>query len=235
MGAILPVRLISPIAGHAAVVRVNIRKLSPWTAAIALTGWLAALFTPFVPGTWWLVAVQPLLTKYHSTRFSFDPISPLPIAGKSWVIFPWIPSLFLHGTFSLAGTTGLSILGGCVGAAYLLIAYRVTRVVCASWLGVGALLLLFPLYGQMVLQAQLFAQLLFALLLLVLWTGRWWCAPAIVVAWANIHGSLPIPLLLCGCAAAGVLGVPDHAKLAQFWFHGDAKYVCSAASGTSRG
>lgn len=182
----------------------RLRRIAAYSLAV---GWISGLAAQVYGGTWWLVAVAPLIERDRATRFTFDPISSLPIRDGSWVVAPWIPALALHHLEQVGGVVLLSIASGVLMGLVAWLAYRCARTATRHPLPIAATVSLsMVMQAPLQLQAQSFALPCCAAALLALRRRSWWWCPPIMVVWANVHGSAPIGLLLCVLGAFGLVG-----------------------------
>jgi len=131
------------------------------------------------------------------------------IAGTPWTDQQWGAQVLLGLVYRAAGWSGLMILrAGLVALAFgllLLVVRRRSPGLAARWqalLVLGAFLVASP---ALALRPQLFAIVLFAATLFLLadrraHPRRLWLIPILALAWANLHGSFPLVLLLLGLA-----------------------------------
>ncbi|MEO5703535.1 MAG: hypothetical protein ABIZ52_00425, partial [Candidatus Limnocylindrales bacterium] len=141
-------------------------------------------------------------------------------AGAPWLDQQWGAQVLLAGVFQVGGWTGLAILrAGLVAltfglvlsalrAAWSLASVRAGGSAIASSSRTATLIVLGSFVvaaPALALRPQLFAILLFAATLLILvqraaHPRRLWLIPLIAVAWANLHGSFPLVVVLVGLA-----------------------------------
>ena len=130
-------------------------------------------------------------------------------AGLPWLDQQWGAQVVLGAVHGLAGWTGLAILRALMVAlmtAFVLAAIRRTAPAMprrtAALLTLATFVVMSP---ALALRPQLFGLVLFAATLFVL-AGRadrtrWlWTLPVIAMAWANVHGSFILALVLVGFA-----------------------------------
>lgn len=134
------------------------------------------------------------------------------IAGTPWTDQQWGAQVLLALVFRATGWSGLAILrAALVALAFgllLLIVRRRNPTFAPRW---GALLVLAAFVvasPALALRPQLFAIVLFAATLLILadrraHPRRVWLIPILAIAWANLHGSFPILLVVLGIAVLG--------------------------------
>ena len=189
----------------AATVGVRLTRAAP-AALVVLLGWLTAVIMPLTSGAFWLIAVAPGVWHERAVRFTTDPISSLPIDGAQWVVQPWLPALLVWGTWEGGGATALSVVNGVVAAGTMYLLYRCAALYAPRLAAACVTITIFPLLLANELRSERFALLLFAALALELRGARWWWSvPFIIAVWANVHGSVPIGLALCGAAALRLL------------------------------
>ena len=139
-------------------------------------------------------------------------------AGAPWLDQQWGAQVVLAGVFQAAGWTGLAVLRATLVALafWLLLAALRTRWSLASVRAGGsaiassartATLIVLGAFAvaapALALRPQLFAIVLFAATLLILvdrtaHPRRLWLIPLIAAAWANLHGSFPLVVVLVG-------------------------------------
>jgi hypothetical protein len=142
------------------------------------------------------------------------------VAGAPWLDQQWGAQALLAGVFQAASWTGLAVLrAALVGAAFALLLAAVR----ASWSRASVrsggsatasssrtatlivLLAFLVAAPALALRPQLFAVVLFAATLLILvqraeHPRRLWLIPIFAAAWANLHGSFPLVVVLVGLA-----------------------------------
>jgi hypothetical protein len=129
------------------------------------------------------------------------------VPGRSWVNQQWGSEVLLAAVYRLGGWPLLVLLRGIAGAAVFLLVFLTCRARGAStrqasWLTLGS----GPVaLGGLLARPQMFALVLFALTMWILQNRdrrprSLWFIPAIVVVWANLHGSFFLGPLLVGLA-----------------------------------
>jgi len=131
--------------------------------------------------------------------------------GTPWLDQQWGAQVLLRLVFDLGGWTGLAVLRTVLlGATFGLVFTAARRAsggtIPSAWLAILALGSFVVAAPALALRPQLFAIVLFAIVLVVLAgrserPGRVWLIPIVAVAWANLHGSFPLVLVLTGLAA----------------------------------
>lgn len=141
-------------------------------------------------------------------------------AGAPWLDQQWGAQVILAGVFQVAGWTGLAILRAALVAltfglvlsalrsAWSLASVRAGGSAIASSSRTATLIVLGSFIvaaPALALRPQLFAIFLFAATVLILvqrasHPRRLWLIPLIAVAWANLHGSFPLVVVLVGLA-----------------------------------
>src|SRR5262245_15007877 len=127
------------------------------------------------------------------------------VPGRPWLDQQWGAQVILATVFQVAGWTGLAVLrAALVGLTFGVLA-RMLRglglpVRDASLLSLLSFVVAAP---ALALRPQLFGVVLFAITLAILvgrarHPRRLWLIPVIVAAWANLHGSFPLGLVLVG-------------------------------------
>lgn len=139
----------------------------------------------------------------HTDTYTFT------IAGTVWPDQQWGAQALLAAMFRLGGWTGLAILRAVlVGATFGLLRVAVRKRAPQLPMRGAALLVLAAFVvaaPALALRPQLFAMVLFAGSLVVLadrdrHPARVWLLPVIALAWANLHGSFPLAIVLPGIA-----------------------------------
>ena len=142
------------------------------------------------------------------------------VAGTPWLDQQWGAQVLLAGVFQLGGWTGLAILRAALVAltfGFVLSALRIAWSLASVRAGGSAIasssrtatLILLGAFAvaapALALRPQLFAIFLFAATLVILveratHPRRLWLIPLIAIAWANLHGSFPLVVVLVGLA-----------------------------------
>jgi hypothetical protein len=142
------------------------------------------------------------------------------VAGTAWLDQQWGAQVLLGAVFGVAGWTGLAILRaalvaltfalllGAVRSAWSIASVRAGGSAIASSARTAALVVVgfFAVAApSLALRPQLFAIVLFAATLRILversaHPRRLWLIPPMAAAWANLHGSFPLVVLLVGLA-----------------------------------
>jgi len=129
------------------------------------------------------------------------------VAGTPWLDQQWGAQVLLALAFQVGGWTGLAILrAALVGVAFWLLGKTLRSVGCASRPAAIISLLGFAVAAPaLALRPQLFAIVLFAATMWILAARRahprrLWLIPILGVAWANLHGSFPLVIVLVGLA-----------------------------------
>lgn len=129
------------------------------------------------------------------------------VAGTPWLDQQWGGQVLLATVFQVGGWTGLAILrAALVGSAFWLLGRTLRSIGCASRPAAIISLLGFVVAAPVLaLRPQLFAVVLFAAVMWILAVRsahprRLWLIPFIAVAWANLHGSFPLVIVLVGLA-----------------------------------
>jgi hypothetical protein len=136
------------------------------------------------------------------------------IPGTPWTDQQWGAQVLLALVYRTTGWSGLAILRAVLVAATFGLLYAAIRrrapavsVRTASLLVLAAFVVAAP---ALALRPQLPALVLFGATLLVLadrraHPGLVWLIPVFALAWANLHGTFPLAILLCGLAWLGDL------------------------------
>src|SRR5687767_13781790 len=129
------------------------------------------------------------------------------VAGTPWLDQQWGAQVLLAAAYQVGGWTGLAILrAALVAVAFWLLGRTLRSIGCASRPAAIISLLGFVVAAPaLALRPQLFAIVLFAATLWILaerraHPRRLWVIPVIAVAWANLHGSFPLVIVLVGLA-----------------------------------
>jgi len=133
------------------------------------------------------------------------------VAGTAWLDQQWGAQVLLRLVFDAFGWTGLAVLRAVLLAVTFGLVFTVARRasgggIPAAWLAILALGSFVVAAPALALRPQLFAIVLFAIVLVVLAgrserPGRVWLIPLVAAAWANLHGSFPLVLVVVGLAA----------------------------------
>lgn len=138
----------------------------------------------------------------------------LPLArGVQMVDSAWLTQLIGFGTYQWLGTAGLKFLfaGSVTLTAALLLRFVYMKTGGVFWPTVA--LLSFVAVGWMqltIIRPQMAALVCFAVLLDWCWSGRrhksdWFLIPLVLAAWANLHGSFIVGLLVLAARSGGDL------------------------------
>jgi hypothetical protein len=131
------------------------------------------------------------------------------VAGSPWLDQQWAAQAILAGAYRAAGWTGITLLrAALVGAVFGFLFVAIRRrnpglaMREAALLALAAFVVAAAALGP---RPQLFGLVLFAAILAVLadrrdHPGRLWLIPVLVAAWANVHGSFPMGILVAGLA-----------------------------------
>jgi hypothetical protein len=131
------------------------------------------------------------------------------IANVSWLDQQWGAQVVLAAAYRVASWTGLVVLrAALVGLAFGLLLLTVKRRaprLPSRWAALLVLAAFLVSALTLALRPQLLAIVLFAATLFILASRdahpRWiWLIPVIAAAWANVHGSFPLVLVLIGLA-----------------------------------
>jgi hypothetical protein len=131
------------------------------------------------------------------------------IANVSWLDQQWGAQVILAAAYRVAGWTGLVVLrAALVGLAFWLLLLTVERRaprLPSRWAALLVLAAFLVSALALALRPQLIAIVLFAATLFILASRdahpRWiWFIPFIAAAWANVHGSFPLVLVLVAIA-----------------------------------
>ncbi|MGZ8438652.1 MAG: hypothetical protein ACXWXR_08945 [Candidatus Limnocylindrales bacterium] len=131
-------------------------------------------------------------------------------AGLPWTDQQWGAQVILAAVYRLGGWTGLVLLRAALVAVIFGCLFEVGRrrglgLRRAAWLTLAAFVVA---VAALALRPQLIGMALFAVVLLLVddrraHRGRIWLVPAIVIVWANVHGSFFLGPLVLGLAWLG--------------------------------
>ncbi|HYK94636.1 MAG TPA: hypothetical protein VE011_02060 [Candidatus Dormibacteraeota bacterium] len=135
------------------------------------------------------------------------------IAGAPWLDQQWGAQVLLAAVYQAAGWTGLALLrAALVGATFWLVMATLRSMGCAArpaaLLALGGFVVAAP---ALALRPQLFTIVLFAAALAILadrarHPRRLLLLPLMAVAWANLHGSFPLIVVVLGLGWADEIG-----------------------------
>lgn len=177
-----------------------------------LAGFAAFAFTIIVPtalrdgDTGWHLATGAWIVA-HASVPTTDPFS-FTAAGHLWIAHEWLSELAMYASYRAAGWSGLIVLiGVAMATLFALIAYEVRRWM-SSRAGIIALLLLATgLLPSLLARPHVIALPMLAGWLIVLLRARERGRPpplrsaALMLVWANAHGSFVFGLALVGVLA----------------------------------
>jgi hypothetical protein len=133
------------------------------------------------------------------------------VAGTAWLDQQWGAQVLLRLVFDAFAWTGLAVLRAILLAVTFGLVFNAARRasgggIPAAWLAILALGSFVVAAPSLALRPQLFAIVLFAIVLVVLAgrserPGRVWLIPLVAAAWANLHGTFPLVLVVVGLAA----------------------------------
>ncbi len=136
------------------------------------------------------------------------------IQGQPWTDQQWGAQVLLALVYRAVGWSGLAIMrAALVALAFgllLLVVRRRNPALASRWQALLVLAAFVVASPALALRPQLFAIVLFAATLLILadrgaHPRRIWLIPILAVAWANLHGSFPLVLVVLGIAVLGDL------------------------------
>ncbi|HXH15069.1 MAG TPA: hypothetical protein VNJ10_02945 [Sphingomonas sp.] len=183
-----------------------------------LAAFAAFAFTIIVPtalrdgDTGWHLATGAWIVA-HASVPTTDPFS-FTAAGRHWVAHEWLAELAMYASYRAAGWSGLIVLvGAAMATLFALVAHQIRR-----WLSTRASVIALLLLATGLLPSLLARPHILALPILAAWTialldarERDRSPPLIVVAvmlvWANAHGSFVFGLALVGVFALEALVV----------------------------
>jgi hypothetical protein len=166
---------------------------------------LLMLRLPTVDLAYLIRAGDVMLHTHHVLRV--DPFT-FTIPGQPWVNQQWGAEVVLAALYRLGGWPLLVLVRGIAGAGVFLLVYLACRARGAStkqaaWLTLGSA----PVaLGGLLVRPQMFGVVLFALTVWILHARKrrpraLYAIPAIVMVWANLHGSFFLGPLLVGLAS----------------------------------
>lgn len=128
------------------------------------------------------------------------------VGGDAWLNQQWGAQVLLAAIYRAGGWDGVAITRGVLLGLILALLYRGCRAAGAAPRTAALLTIASWLVGIEILPSmrpQLFGSLLFTVCVLIVSTRHaspvWlWLIPAVVVAWANLHGSFPLAFVLMG-------------------------------------
>ncbi len=175
--------------------------------AAAAIGWIIAGIMPLTSSAFWPVSAGDMVWHQHAVTFAADPISPLRIAGHTWVVQPWISAIMWLGAWRVGGMALLSAIGMAVSAGIVVQMVRLARAHARTGAACSAAAIALILMMPLTLRAELLAIALALTLRIELESERrWlWSAPALIIMWTNVHGSFPIAIGMCGAATLGMI------------------------------
>jgi hypothetical protein len=161
------------------------------------------------------------------------------IAGAPWLDQQWGAQVLLAAVYQAAGWTGLAILrAGLVGLTFWLVMATLRSMGCAARPAALLALIGFVIAAPaLALRPQLFAIVLFAAALAILadrarHPRRLWILPLIAIAWANLHGSFPLILVVLGLGWADEIGRVLVARAAIRPGHGPGRATAAIRGST---
>jgi xanthosine utilization system XapX-like protein len=191
--------------------------------------WRRALVIPTMEGLWVLVAVLiPTAGAFAGRMMAIDLAYQIragammldshgllevdtftyTVDGHPWLNQQWGAQVLLAAIYRVGGWDGIAVVRGVVLGVILALLYRTCRAAGAAPRTAALLTIAGWLVGIEILPSmrpQLFGCLLFTLCLWIVTTRnasrmRLWLIPAIVLVWANLHGSFPLAFVLIGLA-----------------------------------
>ena len=198
------------------LVRPDARTGMPRATFALLAGFAAFAFTIIVPtalrdgDTGWHLATGAWIVA-HASVPTTDPFS-FTAAGRHWVAHEWLSELAMYASYRAAGWSGLIVLiGAAMAALFALVAYRIRR-----WLSTRASIVALLVLATGLLPSLLARPHILALPMLAGWTiallrarDRDRSPPlvlaALMLVWANAHGSFVFGLALVGVFALEAL------------------------------
>ena len=161
------------------------------------------------------------------------------VAGAPWLDQQWGAQVLLAAVYQAAGWTGLALLrAALVGATFWLVTTTLRSMGCAArpaaLLALGGFLVAAP---ALALRPQLFAIVLFAASFAILadrakHPRRLLLLPLIAIAWANLHGSFPLIVVVLGLGWADELGRVLVARAAIRPGHGPGRATAAIRGST---
>jgi hypothetical protein len=241
----LSIGVLFPVSGSSAIVgRIRDRFIPSWPLIVGLATLARALAQPTAllndPDTYLHIAAGRWMLAHQALPVQ-DPFSHS-LAGSIWVPHEWLAEIALAGVYGAAGWRGLVLLAAVCFAGsmtlftrFLLRYFEPFSALIAAILGAGLVL------GHLLVRPHILA-----LPLLVLWSGKLFAARdagsappawllAVMVLWANLHGSFMFGLALAlFLAAEAVVSLACPRREARRWC-GFAVLAIAASLATPNG
>jgi hypothetical protein len=161
------------------------------------------------------------------------------IAGAPWLDQQWGAQVVLAAVYQTAGWTGLALLrAALVGITFWLVMATLRSTGCAARPAALLALIGFVIAAPaLALRPQQFAIVLFAASLAIIadrarHPRRLWLLPLIAIAWANLHGSFPLIVVVLGLGWAEELGRVLVARAAIRPGHGPGRATAAVRGST---
>ena len=192
--------------------------------AILIPAVLGSSATIFNDGdvSWHLAAGQWILDHRvlpHTDPFSFT------WAGRPWVPFEWLSEVLFAGSYRLAGYSGVAALAtAAIMALHAIVFFNATRSL-RPWAAVALIVAMdLVLLPMMLARPHLLAWVLVAFWTWLMLRARRdnrappLAAAALMIVWANLHGSFVMGLLIAGAfGLEALLESPDRGRALRQW------------------
>lgn len=185
---------------------------------VLLTTAAAACASPAQGDTWW--ALRAGRDIWHDRRISLVDRYSYTASGRHWPDHEWLWQALVYALHQVGGLPLLTLVVGLLMGATLAISTAAGPVRRADLV---VLLLAIPgVLGAWAVRPQMLSMALFALVLWLLRTGRWWWCVPVMLVWANAHGGVVFGGLALGSAC-----------LAALWHHRRVRPVLPLAAVTA--
>lgn len=168
---------------------------------LLITAAAAACVSPAQGDTWW--ALRAGRDIWHDHRVSLVDRYSYTAHGDRWPDHEWLWQVLAYALHQVGGMPLLSAVVGLVGAATLALSTAVGPVRRTDLV---VLVLAIPgVIGSWALRPQMLSMLLFAVILWLLRTRRWWWCLPLMLVWANAHGGVVFGGVALGSALLAAL------------------------------
>lgn len=166
------------------------------------TAFAAACVSPAQGDTWW--ALRAGRDIWHHRTISLTDHYSYTAAGHRWPDHEWLWQALGYALHTVGGMPLLTLAVGVIAGATLALSTSMGPAVRRTDLMV--LLLAIPgVLGSWALRPQMLSMLLFALVLWLLRTRRWWWCVPLMLVWANAHGGVVFGGIALGSACVAAL------------------------------